>query len=212
MLQDYQKINLAFVIIIFLVLLVATILFLMGCEETYTLSQARIILGADINSIEQADARAEYENDLKLGDQVAADLKKMAFIERVCVMASIASVVAVFVLGYLGMGKMAVLPLATLVGCFWGIVFIELDSHYPKALPIAGGAVTLLFGMGMVYYVVLHRKTLFALKEVIGNVEAAKSYKPLAKISDFLTRQSPTTKALVAKIRGKKKNEPTQVQ
>src|SRR3990170_3842806 len=151
-----------YVIIIIVGLLVT------GCEQRYTRSQWLQIMPADPN---RATAQVIYEEGIRLTEIKAAHLQDMAKIQKWAIVASIALVAAAISLTYFGLGKLAVFALAGFVACFWGIVFVELDTHYPKFLPIGGGIVSLAFGVAAIYFFVLKGKIFKALKEVVGNVE-----------------------------------------
>jgi hypothetical protein len=181
-----------------------------SCQKTYTLSQARVILNADVNSIEQAQAQVVLQTGVEMAKEKLNHQKQMDLIQRGAMVVSGACIVLVIVLVYVNMGKLAFIPLACFIGCLWSITFIEMDSHYPKFLPIAGGCVTLIFGGMAVYYFIVKRKVFGAFEEVVGNVEQIKNMPlggdpstVLKMIKIPLVSQSDTTKALVAKIKAK---------
>jgi hypothetical protein len=176
------------------------VLLLCGCEQRYTKTECRLLYPADVN-------QAKAQLALEAGQQKIKDNAEMGKIERLCVMGIIGAIIAVVVLVYLKLQTFIFVPVSVIFGTLSGISFIELNSHYPKFLPLAGGVFVLVFAGLAAFYLFAHRKSLFALTEVVGNVEEIKkmggSVYNENVVSAALAKQLPVTQALVAGIRKK---------
>jgi hypothetical protein len=198
MLQDYHKVNLAVVVVICLMLLVAAILWLMGCKPTMTEQQWQAQYRPD--DVNQAAAMVVLEQGKAEIMQKVKAAARIDFAIFLCLISAIACGAAI-VLGTTRIKQIAFTGFAL---CLGSAALLKFYQEAPMWFAYAGGGIALTAGAFAIWD---HRN---ALREAVENVSEIKTVADsetligLDKIKGILAKQSPATKTLIAKIRGKK--------
>jgi hypothetical protein len=129
----------------FCILLILTLF--LGCQEKLTKEQWQLKYPADINAVKAHLAQEAGEAKIK-------DQSKLASIERFLIVACVVCLVGAIILIPLKLQSFIFIPVSILLGNGAGISFLEMNSHYPQIVPIAGGVMVLLLaGIAVIYYV-----------------------------------------------------------
>ncbi len=189
------------VTLIVLLLLATTGLLLFSCSQERRLTKDQWIQEMpppkDIN---EAEALAFLENQVKITEQTIKDMGAINTIKLFSIIGIMASLVPIV----LGTKQIKMAGFAGVVACSAGMLLVSANNTYPQWIALAGLTIALP-AAGYTVFIIIR-----SMKEIIGNVQSIKELDitngmgkagNCSEVKNILNNQSDSTKGLVKEVK-----------